>query len=48
MNIIVICGQVPTLMYRKNKFVTSFCLIELGFFPFVCEKGLTYSDPSIS
>ena len=27
-----------TLMYRKNKFVTSFCLIKLVFFPFCMRK----------
>ena len=38
MSIIVICGQVSTLLYLKNKFVGSFCLIEFVFFPFCIQK----------
>ena len=38
MIIIVINGQVLTLVYRKNKLVISFRLIEFVFPPFLCVK----------
>ena len=38
MIVIVISGQVPTLVYRKNKLVILFRLIEFVFPPFLCVK----------
>ena len=48
MIIIVIKGQVPTLVFHKNKLFISFRLIEFVFPPFFgVKKGLTCSDPSV-
>ena len=38
MVIIVIKGQVPTLMYHENNFIISFRLIELVFLPFCMRQ----------